>query len=189
MLYFYYLGINSESIVSNALVKTKILIHVHFHIHCALCIYDAVYLTSIRFVPGESWCRNSIGHTLQRHCLTNPRLGNWYRGFFYCGRVWKIKITFNIHENQWVEFHGNRKQVFHSCGTENMFLIVVEVMNFSQSITCEICTRTSHWTMGKMMQLGFYDIIFCQVLFRQLKVETVALLRNRETIIAVLTIN
>ena len=88
LFYFHYLEISrSESIVSIALVTAKILIYAHFHIYWVLCSRNAAYLTAIRFIPGECRCRNTIWHTLQRHCLTNPRLISWWSDFFYCRRI------------------------------------------------------------------------------------------------------
>jgi len=73
--YFHSLEISrDESIVSIAHVITKVSIHAHLYLHCVPCSCNAVYLTSIRFVPGECWCRNTICLARQLYCLTNPRL-------------------------------------------------------------------------------------------------------------------
>ena len=51
---------------------TKILITPEWHLYFVFSGSDSVYFTSIRFVPRDRWCRNTIRKTLQSHCLTNP---------------------------------------------------------------------------------------------------------------------
>ncbi len=117
LFYFHCLVISSESIVSFTHVTTKILIHIHLHIRYVLRSCDFLYfLISISFVPGECWCRNTIWHTLQRHCLTNPWLGSWCGGFLYCRRVWKINMSNKTsqYQQEWMAMFGTAR-TFISC--------------------------------------------------------------------------
>ena len=88
LIYLYQFLIRwNESISSNALVMTKILITPEWHLYFVFSGCDSVYFTSFRFVPIECWCRNTIRKTFQAHCLANPRLLRWRSDILNCGRV------------------------------------------------------------------------------------------------------